>query len=215
MNKKVLVAAAVVLFGSVAVAAIWHSRALGTVAIVSKTDDLSDRLSQAIRVENQEPVLLDDRKAEHLPEGFDPAQGGPVYRLGDLLFGFVLQKNMNTPLLDLPAGVETDWGGVMVSGDDGAYWQSFLMYLNPKTNDGLVIRHNPVGLFVERGQLFVDVADAAGAGSGEGQLTRYVLSNDLKEWIVEGCYYLVPESYGGENGFHELQPSTNCLALQL
>lgn len=151
--------------------------------------------------------------ADHLPDDVDKAQVGSAYELGRgddaVLFLFVLQKNMNVPLLDLPANVETTWGGVLASTDDGASWQRFLSYENPKVELGAV-RGNPVGMFVDGGTLYVDVADALGAGSGEGNLTRFVLGADGTAWTSGGCYYYVQERYAPTKDT-TLSPSTNCL----
>ena len=185
----------------------WLVMFWGEVITLKDDGGISGRISQVLEQDFQ-PVFI-DHQVMNFP--FHEAQAGSVYQLGDLLFVFVLQKNMNTPLLNLPFDVETEWGGVLVSGDQGAHWQSFLMYQNPMTEGGLVLRHNPVGMYVKQDQLFIDVSDAAGAGSGEGQLTRFTLSDDYKDWLVEGCYYLVPEVYEQEDGQWMLEASEYCL----
>lgn len=65
-------------------------------------------------------------------------------------------------------------------------------------------------------QLYVDIADDLGAGSGEGNLQRISTINGT-EWTDEDCFYLVPEKYFinmmnpalGISPFN-LQISTNC-----
>jgi len=189
----------------------WFVTFWGEVITLKDDGGISGRISKALE-QNLQPILT-NIPVSNFP--FHEAQAGSVYEWGELLFVFVLQKNMNTPLLNLPSDVETDWGGVLVSGDDGNHWQSFMMYQNPVTEDGFVLRHNPVGMFVEQDQLFIDVSDAGGAGSGEGQLTRFTLSNDYKDWLVEGCYYLVPEMYEQEGGRWLLEASLHCLFIPL
>lgn len=204
----------------------WFVTIWSQVITLRDDGDIPARLATNIRENDAVAVKADpesfgtSRPAMGLPAGVEEAQIGDVYDLGidedALSFLFVLQKNMNTPLLELSQGTQTEWGGVLVSADDGAHWQSFLTYQNPTSEQGFVIRHNPVGMFVERGELFIDIADAAGAGSGEGHLTRFVLSNDHREWMVEGCYYMVPEVYfDEEDGRNKLSPSDACLPIPL
>lgn len=151
--------------------------------------------------------------AANLPSDVNQAQVGAAYQLGrddeEVLFLFVLQKNMNVPLLDLPVSVETSWGGVLVSTDNGASWQRFLSYENPKVELGTV-RGNPVGMFVDGGTLYVDVADALGAGSGEGYMTRFALGTDGTSWTNGGCYYYVQENYAPVKDT-ALAASANCV----
>ncbi len=129
----------------------------------------------------------------------DITQIGTKYSLGmgddAVEFAFVLQKNMNVPLLALPAGKETTWGGVIARAAGQTVWTKFLVYDNPKVEEAGIVRANPVAMFVEDKKLYVDVADALGTGSGEGQMARFVLGDDGKSWTSGGCWYYVPEKY--------------------
>jgi len=135
----------------------------------------------------------------NLPDDVDIAQIGAKYLIGAnddaIEFAFVLQKNMNVPLLNLPANKETTWGGVIARGAGQDGWTKFLAFENPRVEEVGTVRANPVGMFVENGKLYVDVADALGAGSGEGQMARFVLGADGKSWKSGGCWYYVPEKY--------------------
>jgi len=189
----------------------WYVTFWGTVITLKDDGGISGHISEAIAQDFQ-PVLL-DRQVTNLPSDYYQAQAGSVYQFGDLFFVFVLQKNVNTPLLDLPADVQTKQSGVLVSGDKGAHWQSFLVYENPVMAGGLAFHVNPIGMFVKENRFFIDVEDGAGAGSGEGQLTRFVLSDDQTSWEIEGCYYYIQEVYDQVDGLWLLDPSDDCLSL--
>ena len=171
---------------------------LATTAPQAKTPE-DVRASVATMLAAGDALSIANDAVTNLPDGVDPAQVGSAYRLGtgenSVLFAFVLQKNMNVPLLGLPEGTATAWGGVISSADGGQSWQRFLSYENPTVENLGTVRANPVGMFVEERRLYVDVADALGAGSGEGQVARFALSEDGTSWTNGGCWYYVPEIY--------------------
>jgi len=126
-------------------------------------------------------------------EGIHSEQIGTVYNLGEALsFAFVNEPNAWTSLLQTQEWEKeghTAWSGLLIK-KLGENWTPFFEI--PEEN------FNPVNLVLEGKDLFLDVADDSGAGSGEGQLHRYVYSlgdenfTPFYTWIKLNCngYYI-------------------------
>jgi hypothetical protein len=133
-----------------------------------------------------------------VPSRIASAQFRNAYFLTDgTAFGLMFQPNMNIPLLD-DTGHNFEGSialaGVLFTQDDGKTWHmAFNIPTDLADADGL-LRYNPVGMFIDKGRYYLDIADARGAGSGEGNLVRYS-TVDGKDWKREKCYYFVPENY--------------------
>lgn len=110
-----------------------------------------------------------DKTISNLPSGIIAGQVGDVFILDDVLFAQIIQRNTNFSVS--PYNTELTRAGLLVSTDSGKSWQKYYSVY------GENVKHNVVGLFTENKTLYIDVADARGAGSGEGNLTRLSSTN--------------------------------------
>lgn len=130
-------------------------------------------------------------------EEIHPDQITEAFGWADMEFFFVLQPNANVVLESV-----REWeneGHVAKSGLLTKHVQGDLQwFFQIKEED-----FNPVGLYLGRSKLVLDIADDSGAGSGEGKLLRYVYhfagvdESTLHQWQkAESCEgYYVPETY--------------------
>lgn len=122
--------------------------------------------------------------------------------IGDVRYVVVGQKNMNTPLLDVRADEAIEFAGI-VAQQEGGPWQVLLdvtnTYSKSPESSYLYVKPNVLDLFFEDGELYVDILDSAGAGSGEGNLLRLRYNEDGIEqfivWEPFGEMYYVPEVF--------------------
>lgn len=122
--------------------------------------------------------------------------------LGNIRYVIAGQKNMNTPLLDVRADEEIEFAGIFAQQDDGP-WQVLLditdSYNASLASSYVYFHPNVHEIFFEDGELYVDILDAAGAGSGEGSLLRLRYDEDAVEqlvvWEPVGEMYYVPETF--------------------
>jgi len=175
--------------------------------------DADDESSIAFNVTHNTPLNSVSReKWWVVPDGIDPMQmthGASSATDDQTLFAFVEQPNQSNPLW-LASGTSlfgrpgqdaytaVQFAGVLFSRDSGLTWRTAFSIppVSPTGRmEGDLPPFNPVGMFTEKGRLWLDVMDGAGAGSGEGTLVRYSTTNGT-EWTQEsGCYYFLPESY--------------------
>jgi nitrogen fixation/metabolism regulation signal transduction histidine kinase len=162
--------------------------------VVSNSNAVTNTTAQSIFNEIQSRIaagtsitINTDKKVSNLPLGIITGQAGDTFILDDILFAQIIQRNTNFSVL--PNDTELNWAGLLVSTDSGESWQKYYSVFSGN------VKHNVVGLFTENKTLFIDVADANGAGSGEGNLTRLSSTNGGQTWSKENCYYLIPESY--------------------
>jgi hypothetical protein len=136
----------------------------------------------------------------HWPKSWlDIRKQAAAYRLGPILFATVVQPSSHYPFapnngVDLgPSGA---WAGVLVSPDGGFSLSpsSLTPWFEVKNADPTV-PHNVVGIFTSKKTLYIDIADAHGAGSGEGLTTRLSSVDGGRTWKRVGCYYFLPEAY--------------------
>lgn len=134
--------------------------------------------------------------AESGIEDVHPEQITACYSLADVSFFFVSKPNSWTALPEVRSW-ESDgnkaWSGLLFKHVEGPV----TVFLKIEQDD-----YNPVGLYLEDEALVLDTADDSGAGSGEGQLLRYVypfagVAEDLLyEWANERCTgYYNPDVY--------------------
>lgn len=122
--------------------------------------------------------------------------------MGDIRYVIAGQKNMNTPLLAMRADEEVEFAGIFASQGNGP-WMVLLdithSYATSPFSSYLYVNPNVLDLFFEDGELYVDILDAAGAGSGEGNLVRLRYDENAVEqfvaWEPVGELYYVPETY--------------------
>lgn len=120
--------------------------------------------------------------------------------LGDIRYVIAGQKNMNIPLVDLPAGTDIEFAGIFAQRDNGP-WTVLLDITHSYgvSPESSYLAPNVHEIFFEDGKLYVDILDAGGAGSGEGRLARLRYEEDeIEQWVtweVVGEMYYVPELY--------------------
>ncbi|MBI4415164.1 MAG: hypothetical protein HY566_02905, partial [Candidatus Kerfeldbacteria bacterium] len=137
-------------------------------------------------------VIDESFTAKNLPADVFAGQVGDAYVADDFAFLIVHERDMNTPVL--PVDQTVTWAGVLVSNDSGATWQKWYTIVDP-TVDGAKLAHNVVGIFTLDKKMYLDIADARGAGSGEGNMRRITSSNAGATWADGACYYMSMESY--------------------
>lgn len=151
---------------------------------------------------------------KNLPVDVFAGQIGDAYVADDFVFLIVHERDINTPVL--PVDQAVTWAGVLVSNDRGTTWQKWYTIVDPAV-DGTKLAHNVVGIFTLNKKMYLDVADARGAGSGEGNMRRIVSSNAGATWADGACYYMSMETYykptvADRQGVtvDGLTPGTNC-----
>lgn len=168
---------------------------------------------QTLVAKNSPLTYLHEFSPQNLPTDVYPEQflTRTAQKLNNDLFVLIEQPNMNYFFPSL--GDQVNWTGILLSTDNGTSWKKFFTVKDPIDTDaeargypGTKIRHNVVGLFINPGKLFVDVADARGAGSGEGNLTRLSTADGGKTWQKDPkCYYFNPMNY--------YEPAGNALVV--
>lgn len=133
-------------------------------------------------------------EATNLPSNVFSGQVGPAFVSGDIVLLVINQRNMNTPVYPVETAVQ--WAGVLGSLDGGSTWQQYYAVTLSVEHD-----QNVTGIFISGEKLYLDIADARGAGSGEGFLTRLASSSGGVSWTDSGCYYLMPENYFTDSVF--------------
>ena len=134
-------------------------------------------------------------------EDMHPDQITGCFAIDDMIFAFVSQPNTWTALTGVrewEAEGHEAWSGLLYS-DDGNLFEVFLKISNED--------YNPVGFYLQEEALVLDTADDEGAGSGEGNLLRFVYpfaggaDELLYQWAAESCTgYYIPETYSVEDG---------------
>lgn len=131
----------------------------------------------------------------NLPVDVYPEQiTNSIYNINNVTYALVLQPNMNYDLSDL-RDKEIKWHGVLQSLDEGISWKKFFSIKDPTDKQGQKIKYNPVGVFSDAGLIYVDIANDHGAGSGEGEMIRFLTRDEGKTWQKRDCYYFTPEDY--------------------
>lgn len=184
----VIVVIAVLMVG----AAWWYEN--NKEEVVSNSNTIINKTTQSVYDEIQSNVVAGpnitietNKTIENLPSDIITGQVGDAFLLENILFVQIKQRNRNFSVY--PQEDELAWAGILVSIDNGESWQKYFSVF-----DGDII-HNVISLFTKDSILYIDVADALGAGSSEGNLTRFSSKNGGQSWSMEECYYLIPESY--------------------
>lgn len=157
------------------------------------------------------------------------AQIAKVFRLGNAEYMYVSQKNMNTPVF-LNDGERIEFSGLLGRIMGEPYWTPLLDLTDAyRTNSGALLLEKPnvLSIFVSDDILYVDIVDAGGAGSGEGNILRLEFIGDIQDqvaktdaagapwntiqWHPVSCAYFIPETY--VTGSWDLPPTDGCGAF--
>lgn len=152
-----------------------------------------------------------------LPSDINTAQIKKYFKMDEILFALVLRNNMNV-VLDLPTDFNPTFAGVLVANEGDDTW-SVLTKIEDKAD---INKNNPYYLAVEGNKLLLTVVDAGGAGSGEGIMSVFDLSNKN----LESCYYFGlsfndPEvdgdyyEYSAKFSEQEAEPIESCSGVGL
>jgi hypothetical protein len=173
-----------------------------------------------IEVTSLREVVIENSPVRNLPSDVLPEQIRAKYSVNGSLYAFAMQNNLNYNYPEL-SGKAIAWHGVLRSADEGQSWEKFLTITDPADpgTPNRKIKYNPVGGFMENGNLYLDIANDQGAGSGEGQMIRFSTGDDGKTWQQAGCFYFIPERYYPEFNQgktdmlspHDLDKSAGCV----
>lgn len=165
------------------------------------TESSTPTLGEFFKMASKESAQLVEGPCPSTFPGLDtlnalPEQVTKCYNLMDMSFAFVTQPNSWNALPETRAWEaegNTAWSGLISYHVEGT-WELFTKIAEED--------FNPVNLVLGGSDLFLDIADDSGAGSGEGTLNRYVYSLEdpnftpFYSWMNIGCTgYYIPETY--------------------
>jgi hypothetical protein len=215
MNKKYLIPIAAILILLIAWLIIWKFH--NTTEIppevnnsVAQSGEVLDTITETPVIKQQEKKqveseILFDFIVENIPADVLPGQiRGGVFQIDSKLYAMAYEPNLNFPMARITIK-DIKWHGVLQSSDKGASWKKFFTIKDESDTSGQV-KYNPVGVFAENGQLYIDIVNDRGAGSGEGYLKRYGTKDDGKMFAMTGCFYFTPEEYYTNEGDLTPQP---------
>lgn len=180
----------------------------------SKTEDTFEARPEQ-PVSKVESEVLFDFQVRNIPADVLPNQiRGAVFKIGDSLYAMAYEPNLNFPMVKTTID-QIQWHGVLQSKDGGESWKKFYTIKDGVDAAGQRVKYNPVGVFAEDGQLYIDIANDRGAGSGEGYLKRYAAKDDGATFAAVGCFYFTPEKYYTNEGDltptpHNVPASNSC-----
>jgi hypothetical protein len=122
-----------------------------------------------------------------LPSDINAGQIKKYFKMDNILFALVLTQMP----LPLPSDFTPSFAGVLVAKQGDTQWTKLLEIKDSGTTDAtnsLSFNNNPYYLMVDNKQLLLTVVDQNGAGSGEGIMKVFALS-ETNEWTLDGCYY--------------------------
>lgn len=116
-----------------------------------------------------------------LPKDIEETHIKKYFELDNLIFALVLRSSMNV-LLEVPS----DFSGVLIAEKGDPEWKTLLEIqdLNPDKSS----KNNPYYLFIDKKKLLLTIVDQNGAGSGEGIMKVFALS-EKNDWNLDSCYY--------------------------
>ncbi len=123
------------------------------------------------------------------PSDINESQVKKYFQLGDLRFALVLRSSMNVPL-QLPADFIQSFAGMLAARKGESAWEKWLEIkdTNPDSAKSQSSKNNPYYLWVDGERLLLSVVDQNGAGSGEGLMKVFALS-EKGLWELDACYY--------------------------
>lgn len=122
-----------------------------------------------------------------LPPDIHEKQIKKYFHLNNLLFALVLRRTINFALPEIPRSFNTWFTGLLIADKNSKNWSKFLE-IKDRVEYSESTGNNPYYLWTDEGTLFLSVVDQNGAGSGEGIMKVFVLS-DQNQWQLKGCYY--------------------------
>jgi hypothetical protein len=129
-----------------------------------------------------------------LPLDINISQIKKYFQIDTILFALVLRNSMNV-VLSLPTNFTPSFAGVLIAQQGDTQWTKFIEIKDRKETD----KNNPYYLAVNNNKLLLTIVDQNGAGSGEGYMKVFALS-EIGTWKLESCYYF---------GAHYNDPSTD------
>lgn len=118
-----------------------------------------------------------------LPADINDGQIRKYFKIDNIMFALVLRNSMNV-VLELPTGFAPSFAGVLIAKQGETQWTKLLEIKDAKTTD----KNNPYYLVIENKKLLLTVVDQNGAGSGEGTMKVFDLT-ETTDWKLEKCYY--------------------------
>ncbi len=132
-------------------------------------------------------------KGAYLEEIENPGLATPIdihtgqikkyFKMENILFALVLRNSMNISLT-LPSDFTPQFSGVLVAKQGDSQWSKLIELRDVTKTD----KNNPYYLLNDNQKLSLTVVDQNGAGSGEGIMKVFALS-DRSNWELENCYY--------------------------
>jgi hypothetical protein len=130
------------------------------------------------------------------PSDINEAQVEKYFQMDDLFFALVLRRSMNVPLFSLPDDFTPTYAGVLVAQQGQVEWTRWVEIRDSVATD----KNNPYYLITDNQRLLLTVVDQNGAGSGEGEMKVFALT-ETNDWVLEGCYYF--------SSFYSSDPETD------
>lgn len=118
-----------------------------------------------------------------LPSDINAGQIKKYFKMDNILFALILRNSMNVSL-SLPTDFISTFTGVLVAEQGDTQWSKILEIQDAKATN----KNNPYYLMVDNQKLLLTIVDQNGAGSGEGIMNVFALS-ETNDWKLESCYY--------------------------
>lgn len=154
------------------------------------------------------------------PIDINDGQIKKYFKIDNVLLALVLRNSMNV-VLSLPSDFVPSFAGVLVADQNDTQWTK-LTEINDAQETN---KNNPYYLIADNKKLLLTIVDQNGAGSGEGIMKVFTLS-ETNDWKLENCYYFGesyndPSTDGDYFAFstkfskQTLQPIKSCNNVQL
>ncbi|MDP3941957.1 MAG: hypothetical protein Q8Q49_06645, partial [bacterium] len=123
-----------------------------------------------------------------LPSDINAGQIEKYFQIDNTLLALVLRGSMNVQIT-VPIDFTVTFAGVLVAQQGDSQWTKLIEIENTE----VTTRNNPYYLVVDNQKLLLTIVDQNGAGSSEGIMKVFALS-ETSHWKLESCYY-----YGGSS----------------
>lgn len=147
----------------------------------AKKISLTAQINQALQA--GEDIAEIDNPNLLLPADIEPGQIKKYFKIDSILFALVLSNSTNVAL-SLSDDFTPSFTGVLTAKQGDTRWIKFAEIHDAKETD----KNNPYYLTEENNVLLLTVVDQNGAGSGEGQMKVFALT-EKNEWNLKNCYY--------------------------
>ena len=118
-----------------------------------------------------------------IPSDINAGQIEKYFKIDNSLFALVLRNSMNV-VLKMPIDFIPTFAGVLVARQGDSQWTKLIEIKDTEATN----KNNPYYLIVDNQKLLLTIVDQNGAGSGEGIMKVFTLS-ETGNWILERCYY--------------------------